>query len=38
LAWIFLVIVLGLTVVQFNLQSRWVFYAGDERSEGKENG
>jgi multiple sugar transport system permease protein len=38
LAWIFLVIVLALTVVQFNLQSRWVFYAGDEKSEGKEHG
>jgi multiple sugar transport system permease protein len=38
LAWIFLVIVLALTVVQFTLQQRWVFYAGDERSEGKDHG
>ncbi|MGE3268003.1 MAG: carbohydrate ABC transporter permease [Chloroflexota bacterium] len=38
LAWVFLLIVLALTVVQFNLQSRWVYYAGDERSEGKDNG
>jgi multiple sugar transport system permease protein len=32
LAWIFLVIVLTLTVVQFTLQKRWVYYAGDERT------
>jgi multiple sugar transport system permease protein len=38
LAWIFLVIVLGLTVVQFTLQKRWVYYAGDERSERGTNG
>jgi multiple sugar transport system permease protein len=38
LAWMFLLIVLALTVVQFTLQKRWVFYAGDERTEGKENG
>jgi multiple sugar transport system permease protein len=38
LAWMFLVIVLALTVVQFTLQKRWVFYAGDERSEGTTNG
>jgi multiple sugar transport system permease protein len=30
LAWIFLVIVLALTVVQFRLQDRWVYYAGGE--------
>lgn len=38
LAWIFLVIVLALTALQFNLQSRWVYYAGDEKSDGKGNG
>jgi multiple sugar transport system permease protein len=38
MAWIFLLIVLALTVVQFTLQKRWVFYAGDERSEGNDNG
>lgn len=38
LAWIFLIIVLVLTWVQFDLQNRWVFYAGDETSGGKDNG
>jgi multiple sugar transport system permease protein len=38
MAWIFLILVLALTVVQFTLQNRWVFYAGDERSEGKDHG
>jgi len=38
LAWIFLVIVLGLTIVQFSLQNRWVYYAGDDRSEANDNG
>ncbi|MCC7369319.1 MAG: sugar ABC transporter permease [Chloroflexi bacterium] len=38
LAWIFLVIVLALTVVQFTMQKRWVFYAGDDRSEEKDHG
>lgn len=38
MAWIFLVIVLALTVVQFTLQKRWVFYAGDEPSQGKNDG
>ena len=38
LAWVFLLIVLALTWLQFNLQNRWVFYAGDDRSEGKDNG
>ena len=28
LAWIFLIIVLALTLVQFRLSNRWVFYAG----------
>ena len=38
LAWIFLVIVLALTLVQFTLQKRWVYYAGEERSEGNDRG
>jgi multiple sugar transport system permease protein len=38
LAWVFLVIVLALTVLQFALQKRWVYYAGDERSDGGERG
>jgi multiple sugar transport system permease protein len=38
LAWVFLVIVLALTVLQFNLSDRWVFYAGDERKEGTTDG
>jgi multiple sugar transport system permease protein len=38
MAWIFLVIVLALTVIQFTLQKRWVYYAGEEQSEGKANG
>lgn len=38
LAWIFLIIVLALTVVQFTMQKRWVFYAGDDRPEGDKNG
>ena len=38
MAWVFLVIVLALTVLQFWLQKRWVYYAGDERSEGKDRG
>jgi len=33
LAWIFLIIVLVLTAIQFRLQDRWVFYAGAEASE-----
>jgi multiple sugar transport system permease protein len=33
LAWIFLLIVLALTVLQFTLSKRWVFYAGEEASE-----
>jgi multiple sugar transport system permease protein len=33
LAWVFLVIVLALTFVQFRLQDRWVYYAGDEPSD-----
>jgi multiple sugar transport system permease protein len=37
LAWIFLVIVLALTIVQFQLQDRWVYYAGGE-SGGKNDG
>jgi multiple sugar transport system permease protein len=38
LAWVFLVIVLALTVMQFSLQNRWVYYAGDERSAGDSDG
>jgi multiple sugar transport system permease protein len=38
LAWIFLVIVLILTVLQFNLSDRWVFYAGDDRKDGGNDG
>jgi len=38
MAWIFLVIVLALTVVQFTLQKRWVYYAGEGQSEGGSNG
>jgi multiple sugar transport system permease protein len=38
LAWVFLVVVLGLTVVQFTLQKRWVYYAGDERDSGNRDG
>jgi multiple sugar transport system permease protein len=38
MAWIFLLIVLALTVVQFTLQKHWVFYAGDEPSQGKNDG
>jgi multiple sugar transport system permease protein len=33
LAWVFLVIVLALTFLQFKLQDRWVYYAGDESSD-----
>jgi len=32
LAWLFLIVVLALTVTQFTLQKRWVYYAGDERT------
>ena len=38
LAWIFLVIVLALTWLQFTAQKRWVFYAGDERDAGGKDG
>ncbi|MCC6628195.1 MAG: sugar ABC transporter permease [Chloroflexi bacterium] len=33
LAWIFLVVVLALTVLQFTASKYWVFYAGEESSE-----
>ncbi|MBA2449457.1 MAG: sugar ABC transporter permease [Chloroflexi bacterium] len=33
LAWIFLVVVLVLTVAQFRLSDRWVFYAGGESTD-----
>jgi multiple sugar transport system permease protein len=38
MAWIFLLIVLALTWLQFWGQKRWVFYAGDERDSGDKNG
>jgi multiple sugar transport system permease protein len=38
MAWIFLVIVLALTWLQFWGQKRWVFYAGDERDSGGKDG
>jgi multiple sugar transport system permease protein len=38
LAWIFLVIVLALTFVQFRLQDRWVYYAGAESSDRSDDG
>ncbi len=33
LAWIFLLVVLALTVVQFRMSDRWVYYAGEESQE-----
>jgi multiple sugar transport system permease protein len=38
MAWIFLVIVLALTWLQFWGQKRWVYYAGDERDSGGKDG
>ena len=38
LAWVFLIIVLALTVIQFGLQKRWVYYAGDEPGSGGRDG
>jgi multiple sugar transport system permease protein len=38
MAWVFLVIVLALTLIQFSAQKRWVYYAGDERSSGDKDG
>jgi multiple sugar transport system permease protein len=38
MAWIFLVIVLALTWLQFWGQKRWVYYAGDERDVGGKDG
>jgi multiple sugar transport system permease protein len=38
MAWVFLVIVLALTWLQFWGQKRWVFYAGDERDSGGKDG
>jgi multiple sugar transport system permease protein len=32
LAWIFFVVVLALSVVQFRLATRWVYYSGDRRA------
>jgi multiple sugar transport system permease protein len=38
LAWVFLLIVLALTVIQFQLSDRWVYYAGGESSERSDDG
>ncbi|MFN8523615.1 MAG: sugar ABC transporter permease [Chloroflexota bacterium] len=38
LAWVFLLLVLALTVIQFQLSNRWVYYAGDEQPERREDG
>ena len=38
MAWIFLLIVLALTWIQFWGQKRWVYYAGDERDSGGKDG
>jgi multiple sugar transport system permease protein len=38
MAWVFLLIVLALTWLQFAAQKRWVFYAGDEGDTGGKNG
>jgi multiple sugar transport system permease protein len=38
LAWVFLLIVLALTVIQFQLSDRWVYYAGGESSERGDDG
>jgi multiple sugar transport system permease protein len=38
MAWIFLVIVLLVTYIQFRFASRWVYYAGADREEGQGNG
>jgi hypothetical protein len=34
MAWVFFLIVLVLTAIQFKLSHRWVFYAGGEPTEG----
>ena len=34
MAWVFFLIVLVLTAIQFRLSNRWVFYAGGESDEG----
>jgi multiple sugar transport system permease protein len=38
MAWLFFLIVLVLTVVQFRLSSRWVYYAGGDAREGADDG
>src|SRR5919206_1878598 len=38
MAWLFFLIVLVLTVVQFRLSSRWVYYAGGDAREGVDDG
>jgi multiple sugar transport system permease protein len=38
MAWLFLLIVMVLTLIQFRLSSRWVYYAGGDQREAGENG
>lgn len=38
MAWVFLIIVLILTLIQFRLSNRWVYYAGGETAEKDDNG
>jgi multiple sugar transport system permease protein len=38
MAWVFLVIVLAFTWIQFAAQKRWVYYAGDVPSSGDKDG
>jgi multiple sugar transport system permease protein len=38
MAWLFFLIVMVLTAVQFRLSSRWVYYAGGDTREGRDDG
>ncbi len=38
LAWVFLLVVLALTVLQFSIQRRWVFYAGETADRSADDG
>jgi len=38
MAWIFLIIVMALTLLQFRLSNRWVYYAGAESQERRDDG
>ena len=38
MAWLFFLIVLALTALQFNLSRRWVYYAGGDAREGADDG